>query len=183
MPEEFSNIRIDEKIKDRILYEIYPILNVKGKRIIIAGAGDAAFDYALNLGRNNEVVIFNRTDNEKCLLLLKERVKNMPAISLHNKARITKICDNPPGRLLIEWVTPEGVFNLNGHYTVFAIGRKPRLDFLSEKLKAKRRKLHDEGLLFFAGDVKNGHYRQTSIAVGNGIMAAMKISEKLKEII
>ena len=64
-----------EEVKDKIFYEVYPLLKVKGKKIVIVGAGDAAFDYALNLGKNNEVVILNRSRTTKCLPLLKERVR------------------------------------------------------------------------------------------------------------
>jgi thioredoxin reductase len=37
------------------------------------------------------------------------------------------------------------------------------------------------GDLYYVGDVANGLYRQTAIAVGDGILAAMKISRRLEE--
>ena len=41
--------------------------------------------------------------------------------------------------------------------------------------------LVEAGVLHFVGDVKNGLYRQTAIAVGDGIKAAMKINTRLRE--
>ncbi len=180
-PKEFSDFEIQENVKDRIFYEIYPILNEKNKNIVIAGAGDAAFDYALNLGKNNEVIILNRGNNVKCLALLLDNAKILPNISLHNNVNITNIVENPQGLLSVKCVNPESAMNFDAHYLVFAIGRKPQLDFLSAGIKSNRQELENRELLFFAGDVKNGYYRQTSIAVGDGVMAAMKIYRKLKE--
>ena len=182
-PKEFSDFRIQENVKDRIFYEIYPILNEKNKNIIIAGAGDAAFDYALNLGRNNEIIILNRGDDVKCLALLLDKTKKLPNISLHNNVKITNIVENSQGMLSVKCVNPESAMNFDVHYLVFAIGRKPQLNFLSESIISRRQELENRELLFFAGDVKNRLYRQTSIAVGDGVMAAMKIYNKLKEII
>ena len=42
--------------------------------------------------------------------------------------------------------------------------------------------LERDGLIHFVGDVKNGRFRQTAIAVGDGLMAAMKIQDRLKTI-
>jgi len=42
--------------------------------------------------------------------------------------------------------------------------------------------LEREGILYRVGDVKNGLYRQTAIAVGDGILVAMKISQSLYEV-
>jgi len=182
-PIEFTDFKIQENVKDRILYEIYPILNETNKNIIIVGAGDAAFDYALNLGRNNKIVILNRGKKVKCLPLLEDRAAKLPAISIHNNTTITNIAENSRGMLRVKCTNCESTMNFDVHYLVFAIGRRPQFDFLSESVMSRRQELENRELLFFAGDVKNGYYRQTSIAVGDGVMAAMKIYEKLKEII
>ena len=45
----------------------------------IIGAGDAAFDYAINLvSKNNEVTILNRGGKRKCLPLLWKRIEKIP---------------------------------------------------------------------------------------------------------
>ena len=61
------------------------------------------------------------------------------------------------------------------------IGRDPNLDFVSGQFSKKVIKLENSGMLYFVGDVANGLYRQTAIAVGDGILAAMKIYKFLKE--
>ena len=169
-----------EEVKDRIFYEVYPLLNVKRKKIVIMGAGDAAFDYALNLAKNNEVVILNRSRTTKCLPLLRERVELAPSSSYREDTEILRITSISPTDMLLECSSPGGISKLDAHYLVFAVGREPQLDFLSERLKVNARKMEDRGVLYFVGDVKNGVFRQTAIAVGDGIMTAMKIYEKLK---
>jgi len=55
------------------------------------------------------------------------------------------------------------------------------LKYLTDRVKSSARQLESEGRLYFIGDVANGIYRQTSIAVGNGVQAAMKVYQKLME--
>ena len=74
-PRKNSGFSISDEIKDRVFYEIYPILGIKNKKIAVIGAGDAAFDYALNLCRENEVTILNRSEQTKCIPVLRERCK------------------------------------------------------------------------------------------------------------
>ncbi|OIP93209.1 MAG: hypothetical protein AUK24_00340 [Syntrophaceae bacterium CG2_30_49_12] len=169
-----------EEVKDRIFYEVYPLLKVRRKKIVIVGAGDAAFDYALNLAKKNEVVILNRSRTTKCLPLLRERVESAPSVSYCEDTKILRITSICPSNMLLECSRPGGISKLDAHYLIFAVGREPQLDFLSEGLKVNARKMEDRGGLYFVGDVKNGAFRQTAIAVGDGIMAAMKIRERLK---
>lgn len=181
-PVEFSGFELSDEIKAKIFYEVYPLLDMKGKRFVIIGAGDAAFDYALNLSKHNEAVILNRGENEKCLPLLRERVKQANNIRYYKQTMITKIINSSKHKLLIECNSLDGTLKIEAHFLIFAIGRKPQLDFLSEELKNNYREPERKGLLYFIGDVKNDIYRQTSIAVGNGVKAAMQIHRKLRGI-
>ena len=180
-PKRFSDFKIPEQIKDKIFYEIYPILGVKGKKIIVVGAGDSAFDYALNLEKNNEVFILNRGKTTKCLPILLERTKKSSRIKYLENTKISNIIENSKDELLLELKSEEGLLKMCANYVIFALGREPQLDFLSEKLKKNAQELENKGVLYFVGDVRNGILRQTAIAVGDGIMAAMKINKKLKE--
>ncbi len=180
-PRRFTDFELPEEVRDKILYEIHPILRVKRKKIAIVGAGDAAFDYALNLGKNNEVVILNRGEAVKCLPLLRERARVSPRITYCENTKISRIMSCSQNRMLLECMGPGGISKLCAHFVVFAIGREPQLDFLSEKLRDNAGEMENRGVLYFVGDVRNGAFRQTAIAVGNGIMAAMKIYRRLEE--
>ena len=68
-----------------------------------------------------------------------------------------------------------GELQFHADYLLGAIGREPRLDCISEKFRKQAQSLEEQGILYMIGDVKNGIYRQTSIAVGEGVLAAMKI--------
>ncbi|UCF28026.1 MAG: NAD(P)/FAD-dependent oxidoreductase, partial [Chloroflexota bacterium] len=56
-PRQFSDINIPMDLQDRVFYEVYPLLDQKEQLIAIVGAGDAAFDYALNLGTENDILV------------------------------------------------------------------------------------------------------------------------------
>jgi thioredoxin reductase len=66
-------------------------------------------------------------------------------------------------------------------YLLFAIGRNPNLSFLSDRIRNNEVHLKRSGSLYYAGDVKNGFFRQTVIAAGDGLRAAMEISNVLLE--
>jgi thioredoxin reductase (NADPH) len=179
---KFTDFEIPENVKARVFYEVYPVLEATGKKVVIVGAGDAAFDYALNLGKRNEVVILNRGESVRCLPLLSERVKKSGGIGYCKRTKIVNITDDSSEGLLLECTSPEKTSILGADYLIFAIGRHPQLDFLSERLKGEIQKLESRGLLYFVGDVRNRTYRQTAIAIGEGIMAAMRTSGKLQEV-
>lgn len=163
----------------KIFFEIYPIRNIKNKHIVIIGAGDAALDYALNLSRVNRVTILNRKKEIKGLDLLFKRVKGG-----RYKKHITYI---PGTKLLgITQLRNDLITNLSNKgervtlscdYLLFAIGREPVLDFLPSSLR--RKFPYEDKRLYFIGDVKHGNLRQTAIAIGDGVKAAMEIA-KLK---
>jgi len=48
-------------------------------------------------------------------------------------------------------------------------------------LKNKLVQLEQQGLLYVIGDVKNGMVRQSSVAIGDGIRAAMAIKDRIRD--
>jgi thioredoxin reductase len=175
-PRKLTNVKIADDIQSRIYYEIYSILDSKKKNIAIIGAGDAAFDYALNLAGNNEVVILNRSSQIKCLPLLWERSMKSDSISYLHDMSVEAI-QKKGSKALLTCFDNENQERkeMSVDYVIAAIGREPYLDFLSDGLKKNLETLTKMNKLYMVGDVKNGLYRQTAIAVGDGIRAAMEI--------
>jgi thioredoxin reductase len=174
-PRRFLRFEIPSQLSDHVFYEIYSLMNISGKRIAIVGAGDAAFDYALNLANANEIVILNRGATVRCLPLLWERACEKTSIQYQKGAAIQEVLPADSGKILIKYGASDSETSISVDYLIGAIGREPRLDFLSDRILENLSKLGDRGLLYFVGDVKNDIYRQTSIAVGDGVLAAMKI--------
>jgi thioredoxin reductase len=162
-------------LRENIFYEVYPILQEKGKRILIIGAGDAAFDYALNLSRFNEVVILNRTVRIKALPLLVNRVKKSAGIEYLANTKITAVEKGREKKLLVTFTKEKSDKKIEADYLLCALGRETQKDFFTKGLWSIEKKLINQGRLHFAGDVKNGNFRQAAIAVGNGIESAMRI--------
>jgi thioredoxin reductase len=179
-PKRNSGLPISNGIKDRIFYEIYPIRGIEDKKIAIIGAGDAAFDYALTLSQKNEVTILNRDRQDKCIPVLREKCMKCENISCLRGVSVREIKDRE-NKLQLTY--DDGKHNESGihaDYAVIAIGREPCLDFLGRQLKRDFDELIEANRLYAVGDVKNQIYRQTAICVGDGIKAAMKISETMR---
>lgn len=173
-----AQILRSREAEERIFYEVYPLLGIRAKKIAIVGAGDAALDYALNLGQSNEIIIINRGKEIKALPLLQERVRTSPQIVYRESTEILEIVAESGG-LRLECANGTARAMLCVDYLIFAIGRGPRLDFLAESLPVEE--LCERGRLHLVGDVKNDRYRQTAIAVGEGVHAAMRAYHIVKE--
>jgi len=134
-----------------VFYEVCELYkyDLHGKTIAIVGSGDAAFDYALNLAENStaqKVFVLNRGTKTKCIPVLRQRALQNPKIQY------------------LENTVPDK--NAGYDYILAATGRESDAGFLN---------LQEHPCLFLIGDVKNGHFRQTTIAAGDGIKAAMEI--------
>ncbi|MGB9004595.1 MAG: NAD(P)/FAD-dependent oxidoreductase [Candidatus Aminicenantales bacterium] len=174
-PRRLPETLVAQDAQDRVFYEITPLAGASGKRIPVIGAGDAAFDYALSLARRNEVVILNRGRETKCLPLLKARVKGHPGIAYQSNSRVENIQRTKTG-LRLSCSGRRGKFSLEVSCLVAAIGREPRLDFLGPALRRTRPALQASRRLYLVGDVGHGSFRQTAMAVGDGIRAALDIA-------
>jgi len=177
-PKKTTDFMISDNIKDRVYYDLSDLPDVEEKNITIIGAGDAAFDYALNLARKNNVAILNQGHTVKSLPLLYDRARQTDSIEYLSQIRVLEINESSAGQLELKCRKNNGDIDIASDYVIFAIGREVRLDFMTENLKMKRNELEKEGLLHFVGDVNGRIYRQTAIAVGDGILAAMKIERK-----
>jgi len=177
----FTDLVIPEDLTERVFYEVHGLLWAEEKSVAIIGSGDAAFDYALNLAKKNQVIMLNRGGRPKCLPLLWERAQQVSNISYRNNTRVTKLTEDPTAGMLVDCQYPAGELQFHADYLLGAIGREARLDCLSEKVLRQANALEGLGVLYMVGDVKNGIFRQTSIAVGEGVLAAMKIYRYLKE--
>lgn len=161
-----ANIPVDKDISKKVFYEIADIPKLSpGKKFIIIGGGDAAFDYALNLagkGHYVEILVKNKV---KCLGLLKERVKKHKNTSFCINVEPKKIIKKGSG---IEVVCKNKSFI--GNYIIIAAGRLPEMPKLN---------LRSRGL-FLTGDVVYGKFRQVHIATGDALLQAMRIVNYLE---
>ncbi len=165
----------------RVFTEVRELSGEQGRTIVIVGAGDAAFDYALNLSKKrNFVTILNRGETVKCLPLLYERVTKEPDIQYRACASVRQVsADEGSGGLELQVeTTQEGGLLMNADFLLFAIGRVPCRDFVSEAILQHERELLESGRLYWIGDVSNASFRQVAIAAGDGLRAAMQIHQR-----
>ena len=175
-PIEFPIYGYEHISPGRIFYEVYPIRNVRNSRIAIIGAGDAAFDYALQLSQYNKVTIMNRSEKIKCLPLLWIRAMGAGQISYYeNHVLVNLTADHTENCLKLLFQTGNEMESHMADYIIFATGRRPELRFVNPSLFDHLEEFQQKGKLFLVGDVKNDLLRQASIAAGEGIRAAMEI--------
>lgn len=160
---------IQDNIKNKVFFEIHQLGEIIGKKIVIIGAGDCAFDYALNLCEFNQVTLLNRGTRIKALPILQERCSTSRNVQYIEKISVLKI-ENVNNQLLLVCNNSE---KLTTDYLMVAIGREPNLDFIDKNLLKIP-------CVFQIGDVKNGLFRQTTISAGDGTFTAMKINKIFK---
>lgn len=162
--------------KGFIHFDIMGLRQVTGKTIGIIGAGDAAFDYSLTLAENgNDVFIFNRGNFIKALKVLTGKVFINNRINYKENISLSSLELIDYKSLSAIFNSASGISNYSLDYLIFATGRIPGDSFFRESLKGMLPGLVNEHRLFLAGDVINGNCRQVSVAVGDGVKAAMEI--------
>lgn len=163
-----------------IIADISHIKEVARKDIAIIGAGDAAFDYALQLAeKDNTISIFNRGSQIRALPLLKERADSKRNVNYYENYRVSDIDTNiGTNSLSVSFHVENSTVKYNFDYLIFATGRIPAVSFLDKSVIDNKDDLISAGKLFFIGDVKGGRYRQAAIAAGEGIKIAMIISNE-----
>ena len=181
-PRKIDDFIIPKELEDRVYYEIHPIREIENKKVAIIGAGDAGFDYALNLSRRNDVFVLNRNRSEKCIPVLWQRAVKDNHITYMNEVSVRAVEKEKDLLSLTYQSKSEKIEKIHVDYIIIAVGREPRLNFIGNKLNEDVNRLIIDGLIYFIGDVQNDRYRQTAICVGDGVKAAMMIYEKLRSV-
>jgi thioredoxin reductase len=169
------------ELDGRLFYEVYPLLGRKDLRILIIGAGDAAFDYALNLAGKNQVTILNKGREIKALPLLVERAAEHPGITYCPGQPVASIDVTERGSLEILAGENGQLHSYQADYLLAAVGREPDVGFADPSIINNSSGLLEENRLFMIGDLVNGSHRQTAIAVGDGIRTAMFIGNLIQK--
>ncbi len=179
-PLGITRLKMPNSIIDKILHEVYPIINISDQTIAIIGGGDAAFDYALNLSRNNKVIILNRSGNIKALPLLRQEAMASGNISYFSNTKLTN-AEPKNDKIVLNCISGEGKVKHSVDYLLFAIGREPDDDLIGNQIKPHYDELINSKKLFPIGDLENGNNRQASISIGQGTKAAMEIYRELNK--
>jgi thioredoxin reductase (NADPH) len=178
-PLPFDGCAVPGAAQGRCHHEVWPLRRLRGRHIVIVGGGDAAFDHALALAPLNRVTLLMRGAGPRGLLLLWERAGNEEAITLSPRTRLTAV--RARGRGLELTCAREGrSFGLKADRLLFAVGREPALDFLAASVARRLPELKAAGRLHLIGDAVNGRFRQTAIAVGDGLRAAMAVASAVE---
>jgi len=144
---------------DRVHYGVKHLTSAYGRTAAIIGGGDAALDYAMSLSSDFTVNVYARDNFSSAVPHLMAKVCELSSVTLH------------PGSL------PK--YDFSEDVIVVAAGRLPAIDFLSGELLSSP---PDDGSFHMCGDCRNGLFRQTAIAVGDGVKAAMKTADYLKRL-
>ncbi len=168
----------DGLLGERVFSEVVdmPLGRISGKRVVIIGGGDGAFDYGLNLtGRGAEVTIVSRSE-PTCLSLLKARAE-ASGIGVMDGATVDRLREMDD-EVSVSLNDGRDETELRADYILVACGREPNIEVLGKALRSRIGdgkeipRTNVQGL-FMAGDVVRGAHRQTAIAVGDGVHAAM----------
>jgi thioredoxin reductase (NADPH) len=169
-------LEIPANLQERVLSSVVPILGVVDAHVVIIGGGDAALDYALNLIAHNAVTILNRGTQVQGLPLLWERAQSAVGFSYRDDTVVTQITTaHACGGLSLQCESRGTRCTIAADFVIFALGREPELSFMSSRARQTEANLVERGQLHFIGDVRNGLFRQTAIAAGDGLRAAMHI--------
>ncbi len=156
--------------------------SLRHQRVLVVGGGEAALDQALLARRRgaSEVRVAVRGDRPRAMDLLVRRCRDR-GIQLDLRTNLVNVLggghDDP---MTIQLQQDDQRHEVVADAVVICIGKDPLLPALPEGVEplaggAATDPLGRTGLegLYVVGDARRGRYRQVSIAVGDGVAAAM----------
>ncbi|MCX7880812.1 MAG: NAD(P)/FAD-dependent oxidoreductase [Ignavibacteria bacterium] len=181
-PKLFEPFHILSQIADKVFYDLAQILPFKRKKIIIIGGGDLAFDYALSLAKNNEVIICNRAIEPKCNISLFREVASNKKITYHENLVLKFTHLSKTEGVVCVFQKGNNSISIQCDFVLIAIGRVPNIGLLTQLNQDLVADLIANKRIFLIGDVANGKFRQTAISVGDGSKSAMEIYFQINKI-
>jgi thioredoxin reductase (NADPH) len=160
---------------DRVFYSWRDLPLIKGKKVLVIGGGEVAFDQACNLAeRGAFTAILVRGWAPRAFDgLVKEAVKLGVQVKLKSTARRV---ETGADHLSVE-IDQDGFINkINTDYILVSIGAKPCEIHISASALSRAGKG-----FYWAGDVICEE-RQAAIAMGDGVKKAMIVYEYLREV-
>jgi len=167
----------------------------KGKKIFVAGGGDAACDEARYLSRlTDQLTLVHRRDSFRAQKALAERTLNNPKINVRFNTVIKEIKGDQKVRRVVLADTVNGSLCEEETDAVFIfVGTVPQTslvsdNFLNVKLDEDGYIITDQKMatnipgLFAAGDVRSGAFRQVVTAAADGAMAAHSADKYIGEL-
>jgi thioredoxin reductase len=97
------------------------------------------------------------------------------------ETEVKEVANADGDRLALGCRNPDGRVEIVVEHLVVAIGRDPELGFMPGQAGGTGAIGDRKEFLHLIGDVRHGRMRQTAIAVGDGMVAAMAIIRKLGE--
>lgn len=160
----------------RIVTEIDGLRRLRNKKIVVIGGGDVAYDYALTLGARNDVVILQRSAQPSCVPVLAQRVAAARRVRVMSGTTIDRMFASGTS-VALTGKSGNTTMLIECDAAVVAIGRTAQLDLVRHGLANNKRALIARGVLHIIGDAAHDRFRQTAMCAGDGVAAAMKISE------
>jgi thioredoxin reductase (NADPH) len=153
----------------KVFYYIDPsVVAHESKDVLLVGGGDAAMDQALSFSKKaRTVTVAVKHDRPRCAPALADRIYEA-GIRVMKGRKVSSLGERGE-RVLVDFESCEGVlFDL----VIACVGKERNFDFLGGELGDS-----DTPGLFFAGDCWRKKDRHISIAIGDGVAAAMKAAE------
>jgi len=166
----------------------------KGKKIFVAGGGDAACDEARYLSRlSNQIILVHRRDTLRAQKALAERALNNPNIKVRFNTVIKEIKgDKKVSSVVLSDTINGNVYEEQADAVFIFAGTVPQSSLACGELNAK---LDESGYivtdqkmassvsgLFAAGDIRSGAFRQVVTSAADGAMAAHSASAYVDEL-
>jgi thioredoxin reductase (NADPH) len=99
-PKVLHGVRVSDRAEKRVRYGIRGLEGVCDGKVAVIGGSEAAFDYALNMARHNDVVILHRSAHPRCIPVLRERCDASHRITYHSNTTVKEISASRNGVIL-----------------------------------------------------------------------------------